>query len=194
MLAPTYSQNWWLSSNEHLDKKVNVSEKLENNIYLTDDTGDAAIDILNHHVNTHGTEKPFFLYLTPNAIHFPVQGKPADRDQLIDELVVSKMEKPAQLDGFTVADIAEIIETLSMTQILIGMDPATPGSMLNLGTKEPCKKLCEIVEDSLTFFCKKYCPEQPEKQVGWFDMDDPLVSNYVNAIGRAMVISQVHST
>lgn len=49
------------------------------------------------------------------------------------------------------------------------------------------------MDDSLAYFCNKYCPEQPEKHVGWFDMDDPVVATYVNAIGRAMVISQLVS-
>ena len=80
------AQEYWnsttLDSGEHLDKKINTTRKFNEGIYLTDDQGNAAVEMIDFHAREKG-DTPFFLYFTPNAAHFPVNAKRNVRDIII---------------------------------------------------------------------------------------------------------------
>ena len=71
------------------------------------------------------------------------------------------------------------------------MDPTVPGSTFQNRTVHPCEKICDIIDDGAQRLCGKYCPESESWEYGFFDMADPAVAHYINAIGRSVFISQV---
>ena len=73
------------------------------------------------------------------------------------------------------------------------MDPTIQGSTFQNRTVHPCEKVCEIIDDGAQRLCEKYCPESESWEYGWFDMADPDVAYYINAVGRAVFISQLIS-
>ncbi|MFE2107399.1 arylsulfatase [Kitasatospora sp. NPDC059463] len=52
-------------------------DELPDDYYYTDDITDRAIDMVTS-LRAHDADKPFFLYLAHNAVHGPLQAKPAD--------------------------------------------------------------------------------------------------------------------
>ena len=90
--------------------------------------GNAVLEMLNYHSQSKNSEKPVFLYFAPNAVHFPIQAPKRINDEIIGELVTSKLEKPSpQLDAFSVQEIIDIVQDLSMTELMYGNDPSNPG-------------------------------------------------------------------
>ena len=52
-------------------------------------------------------------------------------------------------------------------------------------------QLCEIIDNQAQVLCERICPGTEPREIGWFDMNDPEVEKYVNALGRSVFISQV---
>ena len=73
-----------------------------------------------------------------------------------------------------------------------GPDKPEKGSTFQNRTVHPCEKVCEIIDDSAQRLCDKYCPNSEAWDYGWFDMADPEVAYYINAVGRSVFISQVY--
>ena len=80
-----------------------------------------------------------------------------------------------------------------MTELIFGMDPAVPGSMLQNRTRKPCEILCAAIDQNAAQACLEVCSELDARETGWFDMENEQVAEYVNAVGRALVISQVQN-
>jgi len=90
-------------------------------------------------------------------------------------------------------DIIEVVQSLTMAELMFGNDPAVPGSIFQNRTAHPCVTLCDVVDNSLDRICNQYCPETEADDVGWFNMKDPEVAKYINGVGRSILISQLIS-
>ena len=102
-------------------------------------------------------------------------------------------ESLSNLESHVVLMMIYFENHFSMTDLMFGMDPTVPGSTFQNRTVHPCEKICDIIDDGAQRLCGKYCTESESWEYGFFDMADPAVAHYINAIGRSVFISQVSS-
>ncbi len=63
---------YWVSNNYHIISSEIPYRYYPNQFHYTDAIGDYSVDFLNHNFVTNGGDKPFFLYMSLNAPHWPV--------------------------------------------------------------------------------------------------------------------------